>query len=55
MRNRILALLFWPVVFSCDIAMAQESTALTAREPIKLTKVEGRVFLLPRSIITRSK
>jgi hypothetical protein len=43
MRNRILVLLFWFVVLTCGVAAGQQSTALTAKDPIKLTKVEGRM------------
>lgn len=42
MRNLLFALLFWSIV-ACGMAMAQESTALTIKDPIKLTKVEGRM------------
>src|SRR2546427_12366256 len=43
MRNRIVALLFWFVVLTCGIAAAQESPALTPKNPIVLIKVEGRM------------
>src|SRR5260370_2493779 len=43
MRNLIFALLFWLVVLTCSSAAAQESTALTPKTPITLTKVEGRM------------
>src|SRR5437879_10198870 len=43
MRNRIFALLFWFVILCCGIAAAQEPGALTPKEPIRLTKVEGRM------------
>ena len=43
MRNRIFAPLFWFVVFACGMAIAQESPALTPKNPIVLTKVEGRM------------
>ena len=43
MRNCLFAPLFWSVVLSCGIAAAQESPALTPKNPITLTKVEGRM------------
>ena len=43
MRISVFALLFWFVVLPCSMAAAQESAALTPKEPIKLTKVEGRM------------
>jgi len=42
MTNR-LALLFSFAVLACGMAAAQETPALTAKDPIKLTKVEGRM------------
>jgi len=41
--NRIFALLSLFIVLSCSVAAAQESPALTPKEPIRLTKVEGRM------------
>ncbi len=43
MRNFIFALLLWFVVGYFSVAIAQQSAALTAKDPIKLTKVEGRM------------
>lgn len=43
MRERICVLVFCFVAFSCCTATAQESAALTAKKPITLTKVEGRM------------
>ena len=43
MRERIPALVLCVVAFSCGVAMAQDSAALTAKDPIKLTGVEGRM------------
>jgi DNA-binding beta-propeller fold protein YncE len=43
MRNGIFTLVFWSVVLSCCIAAAQEPAALMPKQPIKLTKVEGRM------------
>jgi DNA-binding beta-propeller fold protein YncE len=43
MRNRICATLLWFVVLSCSGAAAQESPALTPKNPIRLSKVEGRM------------
>jgi hypothetical protein len=43
MRNCIFVLLFWSVVLACGMAAAQESPALTPKNPIALTKVEGRM------------
>jgi hypothetical protein len=43
MRNRTFALLFWFVVLTCGMAAAQEPPALTPKNPIPLTKVEGRL------------
>jgi len=43
MRNGIFALFFGFVVAWSGVALAQESAPLTAKDPIKLTKVEGRM------------
>ena len=43
MRNRIFVLLLWLVAIPWIMAAAQKSAALTAKNPIKLTKVEGRM------------
>jgi len=43
MRKRIFALFFWFVVLTSSIAMAQQTAALVAKDPIKLTKVEKRM------------
>jgi hypothetical protein len=43
MRNRTFALLFSFVVLTCGMAAAQEPPALTPKNPIPLTKVEGRM------------
>jgi DNA-binding beta-propeller fold protein YncE len=42
-RNCTVTLLFLGVVLSCGLAAAQESPALTPKNPIRLTKVEGRM------------
>lgn len=43
MRKCSFALIFSFVVFYCGIAKAQESSGLAPKDPIKLTKVEGRM------------
>ena len=43
MRNHVFAPLFCSVVLACGIAGAQEPAALTPKNPITLTKVEGRM------------
>jgi len=42
MSNRIFALLFW-FVLACGLAAAQQSPALMPENPIRLSKVEGRM------------
>ena len=43
MRNCMVAALLWGLFLSCGIAAAQEAPALTPKNPIPLTKVEGRM------------
>jgi DNA-binding beta-propeller fold protein YncE len=43
MRKCVVTLLFWGAVLFCSIAAAQEPPALTPKNPIPLTKVEGRM------------
>src|SRR5258706_3440938 len=43
MRNCTVTLLFWGLVLSGGLAAAQQAPALTAKNPIRLTKVEGRM------------
>jgi DNA-binding beta-propeller fold protein YncE len=43
MRNCMATVLFWSLFLSCGIAAAQEAPALTPKNPIPLTKVEGRM------------
>src|ERR1700688_1040632 len=43
MGNRIFVLLLWLVAIPWIMAAAQDSAGLMAKEPIKLTKVEGRM------------
>ena len=42
-RNCIAALLFSGAVLACGFAAAQQAPALTPKDPIKLTNVEGRM------------
>jgi len=39
----MVALLLWGLFFLCGMAAAQEPPALTPKNPIPLTKVEGRM------------
>ena len=43
MRNCIVTLLLWGLFVFCGMAAAQEPPALTPKNPISLTKVEGRM------------
>jgi len=43
MRNCIVTLLLWGLFVFCGMAAAQEPPALTPKNPIPLTKVEGRM------------
>jgi hypothetical protein len=43
MRNCTLTMLFLGLVFSCGLAAAQTASALIPKNPIGLTKVEGRM------------
>jgi hypothetical protein len=43
MRNRTITLLFLGLVLSCGLAEAQQAPALTPKNPIRLTNVEGRM------------
>jgi DNA-binding beta-propeller fold protein YncE len=43
MRSCNFALVVSVLVFSSSLAVAQESSGLTGKDPIKLTKVEGRM------------
>src|SRR5260370_42428074 len=43
MRNCMGTVLLWSLSLSCGIAAAQDAPALTPKNPIPLTKVEGRM------------
>jgi DNA-binding beta-propeller fold protein YncE len=43
MRNCMVMLLLWGLFFFCGLAEAQEPPAMTPKNPIPLTKVEGRM------------